>query len=203
LNETAEENYKRYLERINLYKSFGYDIEAERKFLLDKAEPLYGDILEVGTGKGYLAIILAKEGHNFISLDICEEEQEFARLNLRHLGLEERVDFKIGNAENLSFADKSFDIIISSHLIHHLNSPFIVMNEFARVISYEGKIILSDFSKEGLGIVDKVHQSEGKRHHASPIGLKDIEKYFQQKGFNAESYQSKFQDILVAYHPII
>jgi len=199
----AEENYKRYLERINLYKKFGYDIENERKFLLDKSEPFYGDILEVGTGKGYLAITLAKEGHNFISLDISEEEQEFARLNLRHLGLEERVDFRIGNAENLNFADKSFDTVISSHMVHHLGSPFKVIDEFVRVISYEGKIILSDFSKEGLEIVDKVHQSEGRRHHAVLIGLKDIEKYFQQKGFNTESCQSKFQDVLVAYHPII
>jgi len=203
LGEAAAENYKRYLERVNLYKSFGYDVEGERRFLLQKAEPLYGDILEVGTGKGYLAIVLAKEGYDFISLDISEEEQEFARLNLEYLGLEKKVNFQIGDAGDLNFADKSFDIVISSHLIHHLNNHFIVMSEFARVISYEGKIILSDFSKEGLEIVDKVHQSEGRRHQASPIGIKDIEKYFQQKGFDTESYQSKFQDVLVAYHPII
>ena len=203
LEKAAAENYKMYLERTELYKRFGYDIEAERKFLIDKTEPLYGDILEVGTGKGYLAVILAKEGHNFISLDISEEEQKFARLHLKHLGLEEKVDFKIGNAENLSFADKSFDIVISSHLVHHLDNPFKVIGEFIRVVSYEGKIILSDFSKEGLEIVDKVHQSEGRRHQASPIGLKDIEKYFQHKGFNIEGYQNKFQDVLVAYHPII
>ena len=203
MREAAAENYKRYLERVNLYKSFGYDIESERKFLLQKAEPLYGDILEVGTGKGYLAIVLAKERYDFTSVDISPEEQEFARLNLEYLGLEERIDFKIGDARNLNFADKSFDIIISSHLIHHLNSPFVAMSEFTRVISYEGKIILSDFSKEGLEIVDKVHQSEERRHQVSPIGLGDIEKYFQHKGFNTESYQSKFQDVLVAYHPIM
>ena len=203
MSEAVAENYKRYLERINLYKSFGYDIEGERKFLLQKAEPLYGDILEVGTGKGYLAIVLAKDEYDFTSVDISPGEQEFARLNLEYLGLKERVDFKIGDARNLNFADKSFDIIISSHLVHHLNNPFIAMSEFARVISYEGKVILSDFSKKGLEIVDKVHQSEGRRHQASPVGLGDIEKYFQQKGFNTESYQSRFQDVLVAYHPII
>ncbi|MCK4912417.1 MAG: class I SAM-dependent methyltransferase, partial [Candidatus Omnitrophica bacterium] len=156
--EKVAENYKMYLERVELYKKFGYDIEAERKFLLDKSEPLYGDILEVGTGKGYLAAILAKEGHEFISLDISEEEQKLARLHLKHLKLEEKVDFRIGNAENLSFADKSFDIVISSHVVHHLNHPFKVIGEFIRVISYEGKIILSDFSKEGLAVVDKIHK---------------------------------------------
>jgi len=198
--EKAAENYKMYLERTELYKKFGYDIEAERKFLLDKSEPLYGDILEVGTGKGYLAVILAKEGHSFISLDISEEEQKFAQLHLKHLGLEGRVDFKIGNAENLSFADKSFDIVISAHLIHHLNDLFKVIDEFIRVVSYEGKIILSDFSKEGLTIVDKVHQSEGRRHQTSPVGLKDIEKYLLKKGFIVENCNNKFQEVLIAYH---
>ena len=203
MEKAATENYKMYLERTELYKKFGYDIEAERKFLLDKSEPLYGDILEVGTGKGYLAVILAKEGHNFISLDISEEEQKFARLHLKHLGLEEKVDFKIGNAENLSFADKSFEIVISSHLIHHLDNTFKVINEFIRVLSYEGKIILSDFSREGLEVVNKVHQCEGRSHQASPVGLKDIEKHLLGKGFSVENYNNKFQEVLIAYHPII
>ena len=203
MEKAATENYKMYLERTELYKKFGYDIEAERKFLLDKSEPLYGDILEVGTGKGYLAVILAKEGHNFISLDISEEEQKFAWLHLKHLGLEEKVDFKIGNAENLIFADKSFEIVISSHLIHHLDNTFKVINEFIRVLSYEGKIILSDFSREGLEIVNKVHQCEGRSHQASPVGLKDIEKHLLGKGFSVENYNNKFQEVLIAYHPII
>ncbi len=203
MEKAATENYKMYLERTELYKKFGYDIEAERKFLLDKSEPLYGDILEVGTGKGYLAVILAKEGHNFISLDISQEEQKFARMHLKHLGLEEKVDFKIGNAENLSFVDKSFEIVISSHLVHHLDNPFKVINEFIRVLSYEGKIILSDFSREGLEVVNKVHQSEGRRHQASPVGLKDIEKYLLRKDFIVESYNNKFQEVLIAYHPIM
>lgn len=203
MEKAATENYKMYLERTELYKKFGYDIEAERKFLLDKSEPLYGDILEVGTGKGYLAVILAKEGHNFISLDISEEEQKFAWLHLKHLGLEEKVDFKIGNAENLIFADKSFEIVISSHLIHHLDNTFKVIDEFIRVLSYEGKIILSDFSREGLEVVNKVHQCEGRSHQASPVGLKDIEKHLLGKGFSVENYNNKFQEVLIAYHPII
>ena len=54
------ENHKRYLERINLYRSFGYDVEKERRFVLEKSVPLYGNILEVGTGKGYFTVELAK-----------------------------------------------------------------------------------------------------------------------------------------------
>ena len=62
MEEKLLENHKIYLERINFYKKFGYDVGEERKFILEKAYPLYGDILEVGTGKGYFTVELAKEG---------------------------------------------------------------------------------------------------------------------------------------------
>ena len=89
------ENHKRYLERINFFKSFGYDIEEERNFILDKAQPLYGDILEVGIGKGYFTVTLAKEGYKFTTIDISEEEQQFARLNIRYFGSGKILSIKL------------------------------------------------------------------------------------------------------------
>jgi hypothetical protein len=37
------ENFKQYLERKALYKSFGYDIDHERGFVLKQAKPLKGE----------------------------------------------------------------------------------------------------------------------------------------------------------------
>lgn len=194
------ENGKRFIERANLYKKFGYDIEKERKFILDKAKPLYGNILEIGTGKGYLALELAKQGFKFTSIDISKEDQEFARLNLKYFGLEKYVNFRIENAENLSFGDKSFDIIFLVNVVHHLTNPFRVMDEVIRVVTSGGKIILSDFTKDGFDIVDKVLTSEGRRHEVSKITLTDIKRYLQEKGFITTEASSKFQEILIAQH---
>lgn len=197
------ENHKRYLERITLYKNFGYDIEGERKFIIEKTQPIYGDILEVGTGKGYFAIELAKKGYKFRSVDISKDEQELARLNLEYFGLEKQVDFKIEDAENLSFEDKEFDIIFSVNMFHHLENPFKVINELTRVTSFEGKIILSDFSKEGLELVDKVHKSEGRVHPASIFNLNDIAKFLLDKKFRIEKHRSKFQEVIIVCQPNI
>jgi 2-polyprenyl-3-methyl-5-hydroxy-6-metoxy-1,4-benzoquinol methylase len=194
------ENGKRFIERANLYKKFGYDIEKERKYILDKAKPLYGNILEIGTGKGYLAVELAKQGFKFTSIDISKEDQEFARLNLKYFGLEKYVNFRIENAENLSFGDKSFDIIFLVNVVHHLTNPFRVMDEVIRVVTSGGKIILSDFTKDGFDIVDKVLTSEGRRHEVSKITLTDIKRYLQEKGFITTEASSKFQEILIAQH---
>ncbi|MFA6378684.1 MAG: hypothetical protein WCX16_02760, partial [Candidatus Omnitrophota bacterium] len=50
LDKEILENFKQYLERKALYKSFGYDVDQERGFVLEQAKPLKGKILEAGTG---------------------------------------------------------------------------------------------------------------------------------------------------------
>jgi len=122
---------------------------------------------------------------------------------IEYFGLEKQVDFKIENAEHLSFEDKSFDVIFSINTIHHLVNPFKVIDELIRIVTFEGKIILSDFSKEGLEIIDKVHASEGRTHPAGQSSLEDIENYLLQKGFKTEKHRTRFQKILIAYHPFI
>ena len=202
LDKKVLENHKRYLERKALYKSFGYDVDKERAFIIEKAQPIFGDILEVGTGKGHFALALAKEGYKFISVDISEEEQRIAKLNLRYFGLEKSVDFRIENAECLSFKDKSFDVIFAVNALHHFANPYKVIDELVRVVKFEGKIILSDFTKEGLGFMDKIHAIEGRKHEVSKITLADIKRYLKNKGFMVTKASSKFQEVLVAYHQL-
>ncbi len=199
LEKAIIENHKRYVERINFYKNFGYDIEEERRFILEKARPLYGDILEVGTGKGYLTLALAREGHKFTTVDISAEEQEFARLNIKHFGLEQKVDFLTRDARHLDFKDGSFDIVISLNMVHHLVNPFAVVDELTRVLKNEGRIVLGDFSKAGLALVNKLHKNEGKTHRVGLIGLNDIAKYLLSKGCKLEKDRTSFQEILVVY----
>ena len=203
MEEKLLENHKRYLERINFYKNFGYDVEEERRLILDRACPLYGDILEVGTGKGYFTVELAKQGYSFTSIDISDEEQEFARLNIKYFGFEKLVDFTIENAESLSFDKASFDVIFSINTIHHLVNPIKVIDELIRIVTFEGKIILSDFTKEGLEIIDKIHASEGRKHEAGGMTLLDISNYLGSRGFSIQKHTSRFQDVLVAYRQII
>ncbi|MBN1353487.1 MAG: class I SAM-dependent methyltransferase [Candidatus Omnitrophica bacterium] len=203
LERKVLENHKQYVERVKLYQSYGFDIDKERKFVFEKAEPVFGDILEVGTGKGHFTLVLAKEGYRFTSVDISREEQKIAELNLKYFELENFVDFRIEDAEHLSFKDNSFDIIFSVNTVHHLKNQFKVMDELIRIVTFEGKIILSDFSKEGFKMLDKIHSSEGRIHERSRVNLQDIDAYLRQKGFKTEQYSSRFQEILIAYKPVL
>ena len=197
--DNIKNSFHKYAERIGLYKKFGCDIEKEREFILEKASPLSGDILEIGTGKGYMAITLARMGLNFTTVDISSEEQEFARQNIKHLNLEGFVDFKIGDAAALNFKNDSFDIVLSVNTLHHLKNPFKVIDEMLRLLKPGGRIVLSDFTKKGFGIIEIIHKMEGRSHEAHTTKINNVKNYLKDKNLAFEEYSSMCQEVLIVH----
>jgi ubiquinone/menaquinone biosynthesis C-methylase UbiE len=193
-------NHSRYAERKALFARFGYDIDKERNFILRKARPICGQILEAGTGKGHFTLALAKAGYRVTTFDISDTEQAFARMNLRYLGLEPLVSFYLENGEALRFPEGSFDIIFSVNTLHHLSNPYKVIDELIRVLSAGGKLVISDFTAKGFAVLDKIHASEGRTHEVSPVSLSDIKQHLIAGGFLVESVRSKYQAVLIGYH---
>lgn len=195
------ENHKKYLERVNFYRSFGYDLEKERKIIFNNSLPFSGEILEIGTGKGHFTLVLAKHGYNFISIDISKQEQEIAMLNLRYFGLEKQVIFKIEDAECLSFPSQSFDTIFSVNVFHHLEKPAAVLNEIIRLLRHDGKVVLSDFNEKGMEIINSCHSVEGRRHDYFKHSINEAREYLIIKGFIIIECQSEAQKVLIAQRP--
>jgi len=193
-----EENHKNYLNRIAFYRSFGYDLEKERDFILNESLPIPGEILEIGTGKGHFALALARRGFSFTSIDISEEEQKIARLNIQYYGLEKQVTFRIENAQDLSFPDQGFDVIFSVNVFHHLEKPKAVLNEITRLLRPAGKVILSDFNVKGFEIINACHAYEGKVHDCFKHDLDEAKDYFVNKGFDVDESQSEAQRVVIA-----
>jgi cyclopropane fatty-acyl-phospholipid synthase-like methyltransferase len=193
-------NHTQYLERLKTYQKYGYDTLKERRFILETAQPLSGSILEIGTGKGHMAIVMAQAGLRFTSVDSSAEEQEFARMNIEYLGLLEQVTFEIEDAAALTFTAGSYDKIISVNTIHHLEAPFVVMDEMVRVLATRGRIILSDFTEAGLEVINAVHESEGHTHSVSAVGLPQVSEYLVSKNFAIKKVSSQFQDVVIAYN---
>jgi len=198
MEKELPENHQRYLARKEQYKSFGYDIDRERTFIVKQAQPIRGSILEAGTGKGHFALVLAKEGYKFTTFDISQEEQRFAKLNLEYYGLRQNVNFLIEDGEHTSFKDNSFDVIFSVNTIHHLTRPYLVVDEFTRILADKGKIVLSDFTEEGMQVMDKMHALEGAKHQASGFSIDDIKKYLIGKDFKTKQARTRYQEVLIA-----
>jgi ubiquinone/menaquinone biosynthesis C-methylase UbiE len=192
------ENHNRNLERYALYIKFGRDIEQERSFIIEKARPISGNILEAGTGKGYFALALANEGFHFTAFDISAADQEYAQFNLAYHGLEKQVHFDVADAEHLPYEDGSFDVIFAVSMVHHLSSVREVCNELVRILSPSGKIVLSDFNTHGFAVVNKVHAFEGRKHELNSGTLNEAKNILIELVMQVEEHHSETQDVLVA-----
>ncbi|MBN1472528.1 MAG: class I SAM-dependent methyltransferase [Syntrophaceae bacterium] len=191
------DNHKRYLERIELYRQYGYDIDKERSFIIEKAQPFMGNILEAGTGKGYFTLALARAGVNFFSFDISAEEQRYALLNLMYYGLHHHVTFVVADIEYVPCDDGFFDVIFAVNMIHHLSSVYKTCKELLRILSPLGKIVLSDFNTHGLEILDKIHSLEGRKHEVNSGTITDVKKTLIELGLKVEEHHGETQDILI------
>ena len=100
------------------------------------------NILDVGTGTGFLALIFAEMGHNVTGIDISRHMLEKSRNNADELRLD--VDFMHGDAENLPFEDDAFDIVVNRYLLWTMPNPKLAIDEWSRVVRSGGKLALID-----------------------------------------------------------
>ncbi|MDD5504768.1 MAG: class I SAM-dependent methyltransferase [Candidatus Omnitrophica bacterium] len=198
MKQDIVENHKHYLKRLDFYKSFGYDLEKERDFVYRMALPFTGRILEIGTGKGHFTLALAAQGFRFTTIDISDQDQITAKLNLRYFGLEKQVKMIIADAQKTGFPDKHFDTIFSVNVLHHLRNPKAVLSEITRILGPCGKVVLCDFNKKGMDIINRCHAHEGKKHDSYGCCLDDAEKYFLKKSFTVSRFHGGTQEGVIA-----
>lgn len=191
-------NHERYIERVTLFQQYGYDIEEARYFIIRKARPLSGRILEAGTGKGYFSLALAREGFNFTTCDISADEQRYAGLNLAYYGLIDHVCFDVADLECLPYPDASYDMIFAVNMVHHLSSVEPACSEMVRVLSPVGKIVLADFNEKGLAVMDQIHMLDGRRHDVGAATITEAGVILSQQCLAIEEHAGIHQDVLVA-----
>jgi ubiquinone/menaquinone biosynthesis C-methylase UbiE len=95
-----------------------------------------GTILDLGTGPGYLPVEIVKRSPtiNVVGVDLSRKLIEIARSNAAKAGMADRLTFQAGNAGRLEFADSSFDMVISTGMLHSLKDPVAVLQEIHRVL---------------------------------------------------------------------
>jgi ubiquinone/menaquinone biosynthesis C-methylase UbiE len=105
-------------------------------------------ILDMGTGSGFLSLLLADMNHDVTGADWSETMLEKAKLKVKDTALP--VTFVIEDAENLTFGDEIFDAVVSRHMLWTLANPQKAMSEWARVVK-PGGLVIVDVPVEGTG----------------------------------------------------
>lgn len=106
--------------------------------------------LDLGSGPGVVTMELAENlpGLRMTGLDLAAHMVTKARRNAIQMGFNGNVLWPQADGHRLPFADKAFDLVVSSFALHHWRDPLCVLNEIARVLRPHGQYYISDVSRE-------------------------------------------------------
>jgi ubiquinone/menaquinone biosynthesis C-methylase UbiE len=197
-SEEVLANHRQLVERDARLRRFGYDSSAGIAFVLTQSLPLDGSVLEIGTGKGRFLVELAKQALAVTTVDISPEEQQFARLNARHAGVEDKIQFVLQDATRLPWPDRTFDAVVTMNAMHHIPQFQPVLEEMLRVVKPGGKIVLADFSPHGFQIMNRAHRAEGKTHPHEVYHFRNLQQLLRERGLATRLHKGSNQEVLVA-----
>jgi 2-polyprenyl-3-methyl-5-hydroxy-6-metoxy-1,4-benzoquinol methylase len=100
-------------------------------------------VLDVGCGDGLLSEPIAKMGNTVASIDLP---------TITPVAQKRHISFVVsGDAEKLSFADSTFDLVLASEVVEHLWNPDSFLAEAHRVLKPNSYLIIeAPEGKEGL-----------------------------------------------------
>lgn len=108
------------------------------------------NVLDLGTGTGFLANMTARLGHSTIGIDISKEMMNFGVKHAKTVGSD--AIFMEGSVLELPFMDNTVDFIINSRLIWTLVEPDMAIKEWLRILKPGGKMMCFNRMKEGVGL---------------------------------------------------
>jgi SAM-dependent methyltransferase len=133
------------------------------------------DVLDIGTGTGFLALALAARGHAVTGIDLSPRMIERAR---RHAAARElAIEFQVGDGSSPPFPETTFDLLISRHVFWVLPDKPAVLATWRRLLRPDGCLAILD-GDWGLG-------SSSDRSDTGSLTGEDVRRLMEGQGFQA------------------
>jgi demethylmenaquinone methyltransferase/2-methoxy-6-polyprenyl-1,4-benzoquinol methylase len=146
---------------LNRMLSLGTDKLWRRKLrqMLDVCNPIV--ILDVATGTGDLAIECAKNKRTrkITGVDISEKMLEKGREKIEKKQLDDCIDLRYGDSENLEFESDMFDAVVVGFGVRNFENLEKGLREMYRVTKPSGKVFILDFSMPRNPFIRKLYSS--------------------------------------------
>lgn len=156
-----------------------------------------GQVLDLGTGDGYVAFAMAKRWPecSIVGLDVAPEAVARNRMKVVELGLT-NVEFHTYEGVEIPFSSGRFSGAICRYAFHHCPQPEVTVAELARVLNEQGFLVLSDpvpSPRDEGGFIETFQTLHGDGHHCFHPE-ESLVSLFEAAGFERKSvFKSSFR----------
>lgn len=138
-----------------------------------------GDVLDIASGDGVLAELIAPHARRYVCLDASSKVVLAASERLRRLG---NVEVHEGDMHALPFDEAHFDLVVLMHALTYADEPAKAVAEAARVLRPGGRLLLTSLAKhEHRGVV------EAYGHVNLGFADKDLQRFVTRAGLEVLS----------------
>ncbi len=134
-----------------------------------------GDVLDVASGDGAIAELLAPSARAVTCIDLSPRVVAAGRRRLEHLP---SVQFRVGDMHDLPLHDASFDQVLLMHALSYAEAPDRVLAEAARVLRPGGALV-------GVTLASHAHEAAARQygHVQLGFGAADLRARLERAGF--------------------
>jgi phosphatidylethanolamine/phosphatidyl-N-methylethanolamine N-methyltransferase len=130
---------------------FGAVFRRGRSIAIEAANRIGGRVLEVGVGTG-ISLPHYSRRCQLYGVDISDGILAKARTRVARAGLDNVEAIEVMDAENLTFEDDAFDVVVAQYVITAVPNPERALDEFARTVRRGGEIIITTRIGAGKGL---------------------------------------------------
>ncbi|MEM7135051.1 MAG: bifunctional demethylmenaquinone methyltransferase/2-methoxy-6-polyprenyl-1,4-benzoquinol methylase UbiE [Myxococcota bacterium] len=140
---------------LNRLMSMGIDQSWRRKTVAALALPAQARVLDLATGTGDLALMIARShpDAHVVGSDPSVGMLEVGIDKVAREGLEERVALEVGDAQSLPYDDDSFDGCCIAFGIRNVPDRSAALREMARVTKPTGRVAVLELSEPNVGVL--------------------------------------------------
>ena len=157
------------------------EVQLEQEFVKIIGKEPVADFLDIGTGTGRILELLAEKVERGMGIDVSSEMLTVARTNLEAANLR-NVHVRQGDMYNIPVDDQSIDLATLHLVLHYSDDPRQVIEEAARVLRPNGRLVIVDFLTHNEEQLRSEH-----RHHRLGFDDDEIKDWLADSGLQADT----------------
>jgi ubiquinone/menaquinone biosynthesis C-methylase UbiE len=150
-------------------------------------------VLDLGSGRGWFAIAMAKRGCKVTAVDLSEKNLEYIHK------INPNIHTELGSAYELPFEKERFDWIVMNEVLEHLEDPSKALDHIKNFLEPQGKVMISVPYKEKINYSLCIHCNQLTPHnaHLHSFDIISIRKLFRNSGYTILKEHTYLNKILV------